>query len=143
MNRNLLIFGFFLVLLGVAFNFYLISLFGVLMLIPALMSPRRVPARPGTAPKPDLPKRVMPIVKPPQAESAPPAAGPQPVLEVVSVSSAYLGYSPSLFPNSIFVPMMASQYPAQPPPVEPKKSSERDELIEAGAMLALLKIFLG
>lgn len=53
-------------------------------------------------------------------------------------------YSPALFPNSIF-PSLSSyvNVPPQQAEAAAKKPSERDELIETGAMLALMKLLLG
>jgi hypothetical protein len=53
-------------------------------------------------------------------------------------------YEPSLFPTSMF----PSLSPMTPPPSPPKeathgKAEERDEVLETGTMLALLKIILG
>ncbi|HKT22043.1 MAG TPA: hypothetical protein VJR06_05470 [Nitrososphaerales archaeon] len=143
MNRNLLLFSFFLILLGVGFDFYLVSFFGVLLLIPAFMAPSRTAPRPaqttaspgarriGPPPKPQVAAQQAQPEPQPQSRMMPPAAQP----------GQSLPYSPALFPTSMF-PSLSLSGGTNPQPVDSnaKQPSERDELIETGAMLALLKL---
>ena len=151
LNRNLLLFSIFLIVLGVGFGVYLLAFFGVLLLIPALMAPSRPVPRP-SAPTRQEPRRITPPTRP-----RPMVIPPQPMMtpsqpETISQVSAMMpatpqpssstSYSPALFPNSMFPSLSLSGTP-QPRPVDSmaRKGSERDELIEAGALLALFKLF--
>jgi hypothetical protein len=155
MNRNLLLFALFLAVLGVVFGFYLITFFGLLLLIPAALIPSRAPAR-----TPQPPKQAARRTPPPQGlqsmakEQAPQSMSSQPVSQSMSpqpmaamssvpYSSSYQSYSPALFPSSMF-PSLSMSGSAQPQPQGElaKKQAERDELVEVGAMLALLKLLL-
>jgi len=53
-------------------------------------------------------------------------------------------YSPSLFPSPFF-PSMSAMGSAQQPakPLQETKHEERDELVEVGALLAVLKLVFG
>jgi Na+-transporting methylmalonyl-CoA/oxaloacetate decarboxylase gamma subunit len=147
LNRNLVLFAFFLIVLGVGLDFYLISFFGLLVLIPAFMAPSRTAPRPVPAPaKPEV-RRIGPPPKPrPTAEQAQPEVQPQTTttLPASQQLGPALAYSPALFPNSLFPPMSLSGSPAAPPAeLAAKKTPERDELVEAGALLAFFKLFFG
>ncbi|MDG6902282.1 MAG: hypothetical protein JRM80_10035 [Nitrososphaerota archaeon] len=132
-----------MIVLGVGFNFYLLSLFGVFMLIPAVTSRSR------QAPKPSGPTRQEPVrVSPkPQPPETPPVSQPMPKQSVpVPISpqpASDISYSPSLFPKSMFPPMSLMGDLPQPPTGAEAKQSGRDEVVETGAMLALLRLILG
>ena len=142
MNKNLVIFGAFLIVLGAGFGYYLISLFGLLILIPALMAPSRPVSRLPTSAK-EEPRRIAPKPQPMPAQVQPPASQPA-VAVPISEPSPYVSYSLALFPNSMF-PSLSLSATAQPQPASeaPAKAAERDELIETGALLALLRLFVG
>jgi hypothetical protein len=155
LNRNLLVFSLLLIFAGAGTGFYLIALFGLLLLIPALMSPTRVPTRPTPAPTPTKyqPRRIMPPpVKQPepamQAPSASSMAVPAPAqmaayMAAPSSESSGMSYTPPLFPTSLF-PSLSGMSGAQPPtprgPEHPKPRGE-DDLLEVGALLVLLRLF--
>jgi hypothetical protein len=152
LNRNLLLFSLFLIILGLGFGIYLVSLFGVLMLIPALTAKSRPPPRPVTPSPRQESRRIIPLARPepspaPQGMSSPPGVEAQPKPMVMTSSpqpSAYQNYSPAIFPNSMFSYLSPSpNVPTHPPETQAKKPSEKDELIETGAMLAILKLLLG
>ena len=122
---------------------YLLSFFGLLMLIPALMAPSRPPPTRGSEPAKQEPWRITPK---PQPSAATPQPHPTPQANVVEVPSPqpsqYASYSPALFPNSMFPPLSFSGS-VLPKPDAPAKPSERDEVVETGAMLALLRLVFG
>ena len=142
MNRNLVAFSLLVILAGLAFGLYLISFFGFLILIPALASGSRLPTRPPPTQPKQQPRRIIPPA-PPQPESTVPAvqakpmAAAQPTMQVQS-------YSPALFPSSMFPSLagMGSTPLAAKEAATPKPDG-RDELVEVGTMLALLKLVFG
>ncbi|MDG6898575.1 MAG: hypothetical protein JRN24_02440 [Nitrososphaerota archaeon] len=140
MNKNLVIFGAFLIVLGAGVGYYLISLFGLLILIPAVIAPSRPVSRLPTSAK-EEPKRIAPKPQPmpTQVRSPPPT-----MVESQTPPGAYVSYSPALFPNSMF-PSLSLSAAAEPQPASAAtaKTAERDELIETGAMLALLRLLVG
>jgi hypothetical protein len=146
LNRNLLLFALFLIVLGVGFGIYLVSLFGLLMLIPALMATSRPPPRPVSAPSRQASRRIIPPPMPQQMATLPNAETPPLTTMMVPTPqpSAYQSFSPALFPNSMFSYLTPpSTTPPKPIEAPAKNQSERDELIETGAMLAVLKFLLG
>ncbi len=153
MNRNLLIFGLLLIVLGIGFDFYLLSFFGLLLLIPAALSPSRTAGRqPQTPTRPaptQEPRRIIPLKPKPEAQPTPLEVKDAPLspqlanVQTFQPGSSYPAYSPALFPNSIFPPVssMGSSQPMEPEAAT--KPAQRDELVEAGAIIALLRILLG
>lgn len=139
MNRNLVYFGVFLVLLGIGFDFYPISFLGLILLIPALLSPSRPPmTRVPEAPKQE-PKRIIPAAQP-----QPPASGAEPKSYFTPPPPTQTQtYAPALFPMPMFPSLSQMGTVARPVEPVPQKQGERDELIEVGAMLALMKLALG
>ena len=149
MNRNLAIFSLLLILVGLAFGLYLIAFFGFLLIIPAFLVPQNPPGRPPRAPPPPAPRRITPPAETkPEPVAAPPSqemAMPSPSYS--SSSTMQQTYSPALFPSPMLpslsqVPGLAS---AQPPKEASamKQEGSRDELVEMGAILALLKLAFG
>jgi hypothetical protein len=60
------------------------------------------------------------------------------------MSSSTATYSSALFPTPIIPALNSLRTYSQPTgEANPQKQSERDELVEAGAILALLKLVLG
>jgi len=160
LNRNLFVFSLLLVLAGIAVGFYLISFIGFILMIPSLLSPSRPPAGPpartGSAPPQTQPRQIPRRVSPPQvpqqqqvtpttpakAEVAMPplysASSPSPM------ASSMASYSSALFPSPI-LPALSQITPVPRPTKEKEQQNqgERDELVEVGTMLALLKLILG
>ncbi|MDE1858321.1 MAG: hypothetical protein KGI26_04540 [Thaumarchaeota archaeon] len=142
MNKNLVIFGAFLIVLGAGVGYYLISLFGLLILIPALIAPSRPISRLPTSAK-EEPRRIAPKPQPMPAQVQTPASQPA-MAAPISQPGPYSSYSPALFPNSMFPSLsLSAAVQLQPASAAPAKAAERDELIETGALLALLKLFVG
>jgi len=146
MNRNLVVFSLLLILVGLAFGLYVISFFGLLILIPAFASSPRPPPRPASTQPRQQPRRIIPPSQPapqPQPEQAAPPVQPK---QMVSASPATQpqSYAPALFPSSMFPALsgMGSTLPAAKEAPAPK-SEGRDELVEVGTMLALLKLVFG
>jgi len=73
-----------------------------------------------------------------------------PMTETMAMTSAPLptppagtpvSYSPALFPTPLLMPVsQLSTFPQAVKEPPPQKQGERDELLEAGAILALLKL---
>jgi hypothetical protein len=156
LNRGLLVFGLFLVLIGIGLNFYLLSFFGILIIIPALISRPRLPVPPNQTGTTQQPRRVgsvkpQPMPAPSQPMGQPTSQAYQPVqsqfgsmaLASTSPPMQPSSYSPSLFPTSMFPSLNLYVNTAQPAPEAARKPSERDELIEVGAVVALLRLLLG
>ncbi|MDG6989211.1 MAG: hypothetical protein JRN21_07795 [Nitrososphaerota archaeon] len=156
MNRNLLVFSLFLIIFGVVSGVYLVSLFGIILLIPSTLpsarqSSRNPPRQTETKRPPtwDAARRMPADQGPvPTAQVAQPAfqpsQPPEPVVTTTPGPSPMETYSPALFPGSIFPPVYNLGVQTTPPAgPEAKKASERDDLVEAGTLFVLLKLFLG
>jgi hypothetical protein len=149
MNRNLLVFALLLIFAGFGVGFYLISFFGLLLLIPALLSPTRIPTRPTptSAPSSSQPRRITPTpFKQPETAMKPPTAAPTPATTAPpSYEQQAGGYAPALFPTTMF-PSLSGMTGTQPPPPKERehaKSREQDEVLEVGGLLVLLRLLSG
>lgn len=144
-NRNLVGLAFLLILAGIGVGLYLLAFIGLLILIPALLAPSRVPSRPAPAPVRQETRRITPQPLLRQAEPATKEIQQKPTIMVPTPSTtATPVYSPALFPSSIFPSISQVSNYAQPtPPTNPQKSEQRDELLEVGAILAILRIAFG
>ena len=159
MNRNLLVFSLFIIVAGLAFGLYIISFFGLLLLIPALAAPTRPPA--GNAPPQPSQSRPWGRVIP-RPSSPPPSPAPTPKAEPMSppappmssMATSYMAissspgqpvsYTPALFPMPLLPAM--SVMGSAPQPVKPPQESRHegpDEIVEVGALLAMLKLLFG
>jgi hypothetical protein len=143
LNRNLVVFSFFLVLLGVAFNFYLLSFFGLLLMIPAFLSPpRTAPRKAPVPPRPEF-RRITPL---PPTRPSMEALAARPTPKVVAPPPPVVQpqtYTPALFPTSMFPSLSQMGNLPQPPSGAAERSAERDGLVEAGAILVLVKLLVG
>jgi hypothetical protein len=161
MNRSLLIFSILLILLGIGLGEFLIALFGFFLLFPALLSSPR--PRPQGAPTgsgqqaPEPIRESAPVVEPaPVMETIPERA---PVWGTVSTPVAPRTVAPTsmpplppsqpsfsapLFPTSMF-PSASQQMPTAQALKETKSEApeSRDEVLELGALLALVKLVFG
>ncbi|MDE1852178.1 MAG: hypothetical protein KGI38_00325 [Thaumarchaeota archaeon] len=143
MNRNLLIFSLFLFFIGIAFGEYLVVFFGLLLLIPALLAPSRGPSRPVPVSSRQEVRRITPPPKPQSAVAAPTQPTRSQPIVMPAAPSKSLSYSPALFPTSMFPSLSMSGDLPQPSGGGPARAqAERDELVEAGAILALLRLLL-
>jgi hypothetical protein len=156
MNRSLLVFSIILILLGIGFD-YLISLFGLFLLFPALLSsprprPQGTPTGSGQqAPRPGPAMDTTPAMDT-VLETAPAwGAVSTPVAPVAVAPASTLPPPPSqpsfsapLFPTSIF-PTLSQQMPAAQALKEPRSEppASRDEVLELGGLLALVKLIFG
>jgi hypothetical protein len=152
LNRKLFYFSIVLILVGLFFGIYLVAFFGFLLLLPALLATSRPPVRPSPAPAKQAPRRIIPAVekKPAavvsQAQPMPMPMATPTAAAVTSPSTTPQSYSSALFPAPLMpslslmgmggMPQMAKESPAA-------KQEGRDELVEVGAILVLLKLFLG
>lgn len=140
-------FGVFLIVVGIATGYYFVSVVGFFFLIPAFSSSpvRRAPGQ--STPTSYMPRRIIPPPAPaPPGEAAAPAPGIAAQMSVQpQAPQSSQGYSPALFPTAIFPtlsltsPVAAAKAEAAPA----QKAPERDELLEFGAFLALLKLVSG
>ena len=140
MNRNLVTFGVFLVVLGVGFGFYLLAFLGLLLLIPAFLSSGRPPVTRPPAPPRQEPRRIIPPTPPRH-----PAPEPQPrAMEAPSPPAQPQTYPSALFPMPMFpsLSQMGTAVQRAPEPV-PKTQEGGDMLLETAAMLALMKLLMG
>jgi Na+-transporting methylmalonyl-CoA/oxaloacetate decarboxylase gamma subunit len=144
-NRNLAGLALLLILLGIGVGLYLLAFIGLLILIPALLAPSKVPSRPVPIPAKQETRRIAPPLLQKQPESNIKVSQQQGAMVVpVQSSTSTPTYSPALFPTSIFPSMsQVTKYGQPPTPTNPPKSEERDELLEIGAILAILKIAFG
>ncbi len=148
MNRNLLVFGLFLVIAGLFSGYYVLSLFGVLMIVPALRSSSRSPPPPVSKPRDESPRTVMGTTPQMQAPAmqAPKPPPPMPAMTAPSPSpqTQQPGYSPALFPTTLLPSLSLStgvtQVPSEP---VPKSQAAEDDVVKVGAVLALARLLLG
>ncbi|HEV2226845.1 MAG TPA: hypothetical protein VGR56_08605 [Nitrososphaerales archaeon] len=146
MNRDLFGFAILLVLLGIGFGIYLISFVGLLLMIPAFLArPRQ---KTGTNPPP-IRQQTRRISPPPvrQAEpwvttAKPVATPPVPTPEPTSSTSTPT-FGVPIFPTSMFPPLSITSAPPTLDAAPPLKSAQGDELLEIGAILALLRFAFG
>ena len=147
MNRNLLVFALLLIFAGFFVGYDLIAFFGVLLLIPALLSPTRIPTRPTPTSSAPQPRRIAPPPpkQPEAAMQAPQAAPMAAAMGSPSYQPQSMGYAAPLFPTSMFPSLSGMTGTQLPPPKEPEhgKPREQDELLEVGALLVLLRILSG
>jgi len=157
MNRNLLIFALLLIFVGFGVGFYLISFFGLLLLIPALLSPTRVPSRPTPAPEPPKPQPRRITTRPAKQPEGPMAAPTAPPMEgsvsapmpsrmaAPSYQSQSIVYTPPLFPTTMFPSLSGMAGTPAPPPREPEHERRREEndLLEVVGLLVLLRLVSG
>ena len=148
LNKNLLVFSILLITLGIGFDLYPISFLGLILLIPSLLTPSKVPT--GTVPQPSQrtkpyqsqqPRRVAPPPTPQPAAAA--QAQPQPQAPMAAPTGTPI-YSSALFPTPMFPTLSLPSPMAQPvKETQAVKAQEKDELVEVGAILALLKVAFG
>lgn len=149
MNRNLLVFALLLIFAGFGVGFYLISFFGLLLLIPALLSPTRIPTRPTptSAPSSSQQRRITPTpFKQPETAVKAPTAAPTPAtMAPPSYEQQAGGYTPALFPTTMFPSLsgMTGTQPPLPKEREHAKPREQDEVLEVGGLLVLLRLLSG
>jgi len=162
MNRSLLIFSLLIIFAGLALGLYIITFFGLLLLIPALAAPSRPPAR-NAPPQPAQTQsgsRVTPRRSSPPPLSSTPSPMSEPVVppssspHMASIATSYsvplpspaqpVSYAPALFPT-VMLPSLSNTGSA-PQPVKPLQEAKHegpDELVEVGALLAILKLVFG
>lgn len=167
MNRSLLVFSILLILLGLSLGAYIISILGFFLLFPALLStprtrPPSVPTGSGQqAPEP------APVMEPAAvAETAP---EPAPAMGTISdrvpgwgtlstpvaprtvaptpmppLPPSQPSFSAPLFPTSIF-PSTSQQMPTAQAlkGTRGESPAPRDEVLELGGLLALMKLIFG
>jgi hypothetical protein len=151
MNRNLFGFGLLIILVGIGSGFYLLSLIGLVIMIPALLAPSKIPTRPspGTRQSPGTVRRETRRIIPPPVtrQPEPTPSQPQHQLAIPTTAAPQMStptFSQPLFPNSIFPSLSLVSGPVHPQGSStPVKSSERDEVLEIGAILAFLRIAFG
>ncbi|MDG6900230.1 MAG: hypothetical protein JRM91_04315 [Nitrososphaerota archaeon] len=148
MNRNLLIFGLFLIIAGIFAGFYLLSVFGFLMVIPALLASSRPSPRPPPEPAREASRRIMQSAQPQPALSREPTAVQASTAAALTPpppsQSQQLSYSPPLFPTVLLPSLSISiGVPQTPSEQAPKTQTREDDVLEMGAVLALARLLLG
>jgi len=172
MNRNLLIFSIIMILAGLTISPYIL-LIGLFLLFPALLvpsnpPPQRPPPSQGQQPVRRHAPQPAPTYEPSSAPALQTAQAPQqmvPAAPIPTTQISGMSYSPPLFPTSMFpsssqsTPM--SMFPSTtlfsstgqlqretPGPqaargAHAESREPKDELLELGALLALLKLAFG
>ncbi|MDG6953322.1 MAG: hypothetical protein JRN71_05895 [Nitrososphaerota archaeon] len=150
MNRNLLVFGLLLVVTGIFVGFYVISIFGLLMLVPALMaSPRPPPSPPVSRPARETPGTIIPPLNPQPTAEQPARQGtgvsaPAIMMASTPSSQSQSYFSPALFPGTL-LPSLSLSMGTPKTTSEPTSEgpARGDEVVEVGAILALVRLLLG
>jgi len=165
-NRSLLIFGLLMLLLAVATGVSIIALVGVFLLLTSFVlpssppptvpnrpvgkpAPRRISPKPAEQPVPASPQTSatqmgMTSSSAPHSVAAPatppPVAGPQMQPSLPTQPT----FTPPLFPTSMFPSSSMYQQPPQAPGENrPGRHESKDEVLELGALVALLKLVFG
>ena len=143
MNRNLLVFSLLLFLLGIGLGAYILSFLGLLLLIPSLFSSARPPVQRAPPQPTQQPKRVAPRA-PPQTPATAPHHPQETYLAGLESPPQQQAYSSAVFPTVMLPSLFPMAAPAQPVREMARgKMEERDELVEVGAILAMLKLVFG
>ncbi|HEY6283349.1 MAG TPA: hypothetical protein VIW22_05430 [Nitrososphaerales archaeon] len=152
MNRDLFGFAILLVLLGIGFGIYLISFFGLILMIPAFLArSRQKSAGPPVPAKQPPPRRISPPavrqaepwVSTPKQPAVTPAPAYAPPLASASTTNQTPTFEVPIFPNSMF-PSLSPTSAANPAEeTTTPKPTQQDELLQVGAILALLRFAFG
>lgn len=131
-----------LILFGAITSYDIISVFGLFLLIPAFLIPSQQPSQRRVDQKKEEPRRSSLATPPTVAPvvSAPSAAMEVPYVPMSSQPSA----SAALFPNTMFPTL--SLTPQTPRPIGEARhvaTEPRDELLEFGLLLAILRAVAG
>jgi hypothetical protein len=146
MNRGLLAFAVFLIVIGASFNVIQALIIGLFLLFPAVLTtpkPRsqRIPSSQVPSPRRIAP-RPPPVIEKPVVEAPPDVA--LPMVTAASQVRQQPTFSPALFPNPIFPTL--SKIPLStvaPREAEKQPTEQREELLEFGALIALLRLAFG
>ena len=160
MNRGLLVFAILVIFVGLLIGIYYIPLFGIFLLLVALVTPAsgRPTTRP-TQPAPEAERPAGPTRTTPAMPTTEPSTVPTNYSQVtpagpLAMAQAASGYeqrssmgSPALFPTTMF-PSFTQTQPTVAQTFEEKleekreerKRESRDELLELVALLAFLRL---
>jgi len=143
-NRGLLVLSVLLIILGIGSGLYFASLFGFILLFPAIL-----PGRPRSNPIPvktqPIPRRIAPPPQMLKVSSTPPSA-PTPAYAPSTPLQLQTGaatFAPPLFPTNIFPTLSLSPPTAEAKTSAPEQKNDRDDLLEFGAILAIIRLALG
>jgi hypothetical protein len=144
MNRDLFGFAILLILVGIGFGIYLISFVGLLLMIPAFLArPRQKtggsPSQQTRRISPPPVRQAEPWVSTAQPKAATPAPAPAPADAPATTPT----YGVPLFPTSMFPSLTMTPAPQASQEATAEKPTQRDELLEIGAILALLRFAFG
>jgi hypothetical protein len=132
-------------LAGFILGYYVLIIFGFVLLFPALLIPSQKPPQRPAEQKKEPERRPSPPIQPLQPVQVPRTPMPAIVTETPRVSmSALPSASSPLFPTVMFPSL--SLPPPQPTPAPEAKQApaeSRDEVLEYGVLLAILKLVLG
>ncbi len=138
----MLAFAAILIFFGLAAGFPFVAVIGFVLLFPALIIPSRPPLPGKVEQKRSEPTRSAPATMP-TARQAPPVTPAGMDVQHVSMSSQPSA-SAALFPNVIFPSL--SPVPAAPSAPQAAKegaAEQRDEVVELGFILAVVKALVG
>lgn len=146
MNRDLFGFAILLVLLGIGFGIYLISFFGLLLMIPAFLArPRQ---KKGGTPPP-IKQQTRRISPPPVRQAEPWVSTVQPKVATSAPTPAPETPTPTptfevpIFPTSMFPSLSMTSAPQTSKEIVTARPTQEDELLKIGAILALLRFAFG
>lgn len=147
MNRGLLVFAVILIVIGAAFNVIQALIIGLFLLFPAILTTprprtRRIPSS-QAPPTRRIAPRPPPIIERPVVQAPPDLA-----MSVVAAASQVRQqptFSPALFPNPMFPTLSRLPAAAGIPSKDTNErpTEQREELLEFGALIALLRLALG
>jgi hypothetical protein len=136
------VFAVIVIFAGLFLGFYVLIIFGFVLLVPALLVPSPKPPQRPAEQKKEQPRRPSlppePIGVP--TSPAPVMTAPTPYVPMSAQPSA----SSPLFPTALFPPL-SLPLPQAKPPLEAKQvqPESRDEVLEYGLLLAILMMVAG
>lgn len=155
MNRSLLVFSILLILVGISLGAFIVAALGFFLLLPALFStprprPQGTPTgsgqqapepAPGRAPVIETSPEPAPFMESVTRPVAPRTFAPA---SMAPLPPSQPSFSAPLFPTSIF-PSTSQQLPTGQALKEARSEApdSRDEVLELGALLALMKLVFG
>jgi hypothetical protein len=143
MDTRLLVFAGLLIVIGAFVGYTVVLVFGLILLLPALLIPSRPPSQRKVEQKKEEPRNRTPAPLP-TAPVSPAPSTPSALMATIDVPHAAMSAQPSasgaLFPNAMF-PTLSLMPQAPEPTGRPKHevAETRDELLELVLLFVILK----
>jgi hypothetical protein len=142
MNRGLLLLAVVIIGAGLFYGVTVLALVGLFLLFPAVLAPSRRPY-PQQRSRPVQTRQAPPSTPTPEKEAEPPVQQTKQAPEVRYDSSSSMS-GQALFPGTMFPSLSLPQIsPTQPTGESQRAKEDGAELVEAAAILVLLRLLAG